>query len=91
MYVLISRRKFLIIGMQGRYNKTARILEMELKVAVKKTEIQDYLHWIVHMIEISAFSQSRCQIWAPIRLSEHTSSASFENFILTSVDIAEIS
>jgi hypothetical protein len=46
----------LIIGMQGRYNKTARILKIELRVSVKKTEIQDYLHWIVHMIEISEFS-----------------------------------
>jgi hypothetical protein len=42
--------------MQGRYNKTARILKIELRVSVKKTEIQDYLHWIVHMIEISEFS-----------------------------------
>jgi hypothetical protein len=74
----------LIIGMQGRYNKTARIL-------TEKNREHDYLHWIVHMIEISAFSQLRCQIWAPIRLSEHTSSASFGNFILTSVDIAKIS
>jgi hypothetical protein len=47
----------LIIGMQGRYNKTARILKMKLRVSVKKTEILDYLHWIVHIIEISAFSQ----------------------------------
>jgi hypothetical protein len=82
---------YLIIGMQGRYNKTARILKMELRVSFKKNEIHDYLHWIVHMIEISAFSQLCCQIWAPIRLSEHTSSASFGNFILTSVDIAKIS
>ena len=56
---------YLIIGMQGRYNKTARILKMELRVSVKKNEIHDYLHWIVHMIEISAFSQLRCQIWLP--------------------------
>ena len=38
--------------MQGRYNKTARILKMELRVSVKKTEIQDYLHWVVQIIEI---------------------------------------
>jgi hypothetical protein len=33
----------LIIGMQGRYNKTARILKMELRVSVKKPKIHTWL------------------------------------------------
>ena len=65
-----------------RYNKTSRILKL-IKSFCQKTEIQVYLHWIAHMIEISAFCQSRCHIWPPRRLSEHISSASFGNFILT--------
>jgi hypothetical protein len=55
--------------------------------------MQFNLHWIVYMIEISAFINrvAQCRIWTPRRLSGYISSASIGNLtnLITLVDMAE--
>ena len=67
---------------------------MELKVSITPPptpNIQFNLHWIVHIIEISAFSQSRCHYGLPEALAGTFRARRFGNFITLVDNMAKFS